>query len=150
MSRCCDLRKYDVKWQKDLQIPQLIQFCGSIKSPEVFSQRLLHFRVFCAMYSLATLIWSFSRFAVRNWAQYWLIYLTMWAGLLVAFYFFTASLLHYKLSRYISDHSIDVTNYFHADIPPNSGPVCPLHRIRSVHRSLCFRVHIPTRYTFPI
>lgn len=77
MTNCCDPRPYDAKWQKDIEIPLLIQFSGSTKSSEVFSCRLLYFRIFCAMYCLATMIWSFVRYADRNIAEYWIMYLTV-------------------------------------------------------------------------
>ena len=68
----CDPRQYDDKWESELQIPLLIQFSGSTRSATVYSRRLLYFRILCAMYSLAILIWSFIRYASRDMAEYWI------------------------------------------------------------------------------
>ena len=123
MVKYCDPRPYDVKWQEDLQIPLLIQLSGSTKSEEVFSRRLLYFRIFCAMYCLATMIWSFVRYVEYNMAEYWIMYLTIWGCLMVTFYFCTSAVLHGILSQHIADDAVNLTNYFHSDTKSHSSLV---------------------------
>ena len=111
----CYPRRYDHKWQHELRIPLLIQFSGSTKSANVHSRRLLWFRILCAMYCLAIMIWSFVRYAYRDIAEFWMMYLTVWIGLLLTCYFVTSSILHIILMRYISDHNVNLNDYFQSD-----------------------------------
>jgi len=99
----------------------LIQYSGSRKCQEVCSWRLLYFRIFCAVYTLAILIWSFIRYAVRSWAPYWIIYATIWTLILVQLYFITSAVVHLGVWRYVRDHDVDLTNHFHVDTPSNGN-----------------------------